>query len=74
MAKQWGLEWLEDINCEDACAFGSICEERGSNYLYANVIKESADEGLKESFKNCGVERSLHISFLPIVSLKKGRF
>lgn len=74
MAKQWGLEWSEDINCEDACVFGSICEERGSNYLYVNVIKESADEGLKESFGNCGVAGSLHITFLPIVSLKKGRF
>lgn len=74
MAKQWGLEWSEDINCEEACAFGSICEERGSNYLYVNVIKESADEGLKESFNKCGVAGSLHITFLPIVSLKKGRF
>ena len=74
MAKQWGLKWTDDINCEEACAFGSICEERGSNYLYVNVIKESADEGLNEAFENCGVAGSLHISFLPIVSLKKGRF
>ena len=52
MAKQWGLEWTDDINCEENCVFGSICEARGSNYLYVNVIKESADEGLKESFEN----------------------
>ena len=74
MAKQWGLEWKDDINCEENCVFGSICEARGSNYLYVNVIKESADEGLKESFENCGVTGSLHITFLPIVRLKKGRF
>ena len=74
MAKQWGLEWSDDINCEENCAFGDICEARGSNYLYVNVIKESADEGLKESFGNCGVTGSLHIIFLPIASLKKGRF
>ena len=74
MAKQWGLEWSEDINCEENCVFGSICEARGSNYLYVNVIKESADESLKEIFKKCGVAGSLHITFLPIVSLKKGRF
>ena len=74
MAKQWGLEWSDDINCEEACAFGDICEARGSNYLYVNVIKESADEGLKESFENCGVAGSLHIIFLPIASFKKGRF
>ena len=74
MAKQWGLEWTDDINCEENCVFGSICEARGSNYLYVNVIKESGDEGLKESFENCGVAGSLHITFLPIVSLKKGRF
>ncbi len=71
MAKQWGLEWSEDINCEEACVFGSICEERGLNYLYAYVIKESADEGLKESFENCGVAGSLHITFLPIVSFEE---
>ena len=74
MAKQWGLEWTDDINCEENCVFGSICEARGSNYLYRTVIKESADEGLKESFENCGVAGTLHITFLPIVSLKKGRF
>lgn len=74
MAKQWGLEWKDDINCEEACVFGSICEARGSNYLYVNVIKESDDEGLKESFENCGVAGSLHITFLPVVHLKKGRF
>lgn len=74
MSKQWGLKWSEDIDCEEACVFGSICEARGSNYLYANVIKESADEGLKESFENCGVTGSLHITFLPIASLKKDRF
>ena len=74
MAKQWGLESSEDISCEEACAFGSICEARGSSYLYANVIKESADEGLKKSFRNCGLAGSLHITFLPIASLKKGRF
>ena len=74
MAKQWGLEWSEDINCEENCVFGSICEARGSNYLYVNVIKESADEGLKESFENCGGAGSLHIIFLPVVPLEKGRF
>ena len=74
MAKQWDLEWMDDINCEEACAFGSICEARGANYLYRAVIKESADEDLKESFENCGVAGSLHIIFLPIVRLKKGRF
>ena len=74
MAKQWGLEWTDDINCEENCVFGSICEARGSNYLYVYVIKESTDEGLKESFENCGVAGPLHITFLPIASLKKGRF
>lgn len=74
MAKQWGLEWTDDINCEENCVFGSICEERGSNYLYVNVIKESADESLKEIFKKSGGKGCLHITFLPIVSLKKGRF
>ena len=74
MAKQWGLEWSEDINCEENCVFGSICEARGSNYLYVNVIKESADESLKEIFKKCGGKGCLHVIFLPIVSLKKGRF
>jgi hypothetical protein len=74
MAKQWGLEWTDDINCEENCAFGSICEARGSNYLYVNVIKESDDEDLKNVFENCGVAGTLSITFLPIVSLKKGRF
>ena len=74
MAKQWGLEWSEDINCEEACVFGEICEERGSSYLYFSIIKESADEGLKESFENCGGRGCLHIIFLPVVHLKKGRF
>ena len=74
MAKQWGLEWMDDINCEEACVFSEICEERGSSYLYFSIIKESADEGLKESFENCGVAGCLYITFLPIVSLKKGRF
>ena len=74
MAKQWGLEWSEDINCEENCVFGSICEARGSNYLYVNIIKESADEGLKESFENCVVAGILGITFLPVVHLKKGRF
>ena len=74
MAKQWGLERTDDINCEEGCVFGSICEARGSNYLYKAVIKESDDEGLKESFENCGMEGTLSIIFLPIASLKKGRF
>ena len=81
MAKQWGLEQTDDINCEEGCVFGSICEERGSNYLYVNVIKESDDEDLKNVFENCGMEGTssitflpMSITFLPIVSLKKGRF
>ena len=74
MAKQWGLERSEDINCEEGCAFGSICEARGSNYLYRAVIKESDDEDLKNVFKKCGGTGTLHITFLPIVRLKKGRF
>ena len=74
MAKQWGLKWTDDINCEEACAFGDICEARGSNYLYKAVIKESADESLKNVFENCGMEGTLSIIFLPIVRLKKGRF
>ena len=74
MAKQWGLERTDDINCEEACAFGDVCEERGSNYLYKTVIKESGDEDLKNVFEKCGMEGTLHIIFLPIVSLKQGRF
>ena len=74
MAKQWGLERKDDINCEEACAFGSICEARGSNYLYKAVIKESDDEDLKNVFENCATEGILSIIFLPIVRLKKDRF
>ena len=74
MAKKWGLERTNDINYKENCVFGSIYEARSSNYLYKVVIKESADEGLKESFENCGVAGTLHIIFLPIVHLKKGRF
>ena len=74
MAKQWDLKSSDNINCEEGCVFGSICEARGSNYLYKAVIKESDDEGLKESFENCGMEGTLSIIFLPIASLKKGRF
>ena len=74
MAKKWGLERTDDINCEEGCVFGSICEARGSNYLYRTVIKESGDEDLKNVFENCGVAGTLNITFLPIVSLKKGRF
>lgn len=74
MAKQWGLEWSDDINCEENCVFGSICEARGSNYLYRTVIKESGDEDLKNVFENCGVAGTLNITFLPIIHLKKGRF
>ena len=74
MAKKWGLERRDDINCEEGCVFGSICEARGSNYLYKAVIKESGDEDLKNVFENCGMEGTLSIIFLPIVLLKKGRF
>ena len=74
MAKRWGLERTDDINCEEGCVFGSICEARGSNYLYKAVIKESDDEDLKNVFESCRMEGTLHIIFLPIVSLKKGRF
>ena len=74
MAKRWGLERTDDINCEEGCVFGSICEARGSNYLYKAVIKESDDESLKEIFKKCGAAGTLSIIFLPIVRLKKGRF
>ena len=74
MAKQWDLKSSDNINCEEVCAFGEICEERGSNYLYFSIISESADESLKEIFKNCGGKEHLHVIFLPIVSLKKGRF
>ena len=24
MAKQWGLEWTDNINCEENCVFGSV--------------------------------------------------
>ena len=74
MAKQWDLKSSDNINCEEACAFGEICEERGSSYLHFSIIGESADESLKEIFKKCGVAGSLHITFLPVIRLKKGRF
>ena len=74
MVKQWDLKSSDNINCKEACAFGKICEARGSNYLYKAVIKESGDESLKEIFKKCGMEGTLSIIFLPIVRLKKGRF
>ena len=74
MAKQWGLERTDDINCEEGCVFGEICEERGSSYLYFSIINESADESLKEIFKKCGGKGCLHVIFLPIVHLKKSRF
>ena len=74
MAKQWDLKSSDNINCEEACAFGEICEARGSNYLYKSIIEESDDEDLKNVFESCGMEGTLSIIFLPIVSLKKGRF
>ena len=74
MAKQWDLKSSDNINCEEVCAFGEICEARGSNYLYKAVIKKSDDEDLKNVFENCEMEGCLHVIFLPIVSLKKGRF
>ena len=74
MAKQWDLKSSDNINCEEACIFGEICEERGSNYLYFSIISESADESLKEIFKNCGGKGNLHVIFLPVARLKKGRF
>lgn len=74
MVKQWDLKSSDDINCEEGCVFGEICEERGSSYLYFSIINESADESLKEIFKKCGGKGCLHVIFLPVVRLKKGRF
>ena len=74
MVKQWDLKSSGNINCEEACAFGEICEEIGSSNLYFSIMSENADEDLKNVFEKCGGKGRLHVIFLPIVSLKKGRF
>ena len=74
MLKLWELEWTEQLNCEEGCAFGELCNRYGSAWVIETTTEASDDESLKIAFEGCGSFLGNLISYKPLVILKERRF